>query len=106
MFCVYAVELDIFVWAVIFSLLCNTVPGFHSGRKQNIYASCAKHTVQIALKPKISIINIIIPNGIILTKKIKICPSGKELNPATGRCRNKCPSNKERNSKGNCVVKK
>jgi serine/threonine protein kinase len=42
----------------------------------------------------------------IKTKKIKICPSGKELNPATGRCRNKCPSNKERNSKGNCVVKK
>jgi serine/threonine protein kinase len=42
----------------------------------------------------------------IKTKKIKICPSGKELNPATGRFRNKCPSNKERNSKGNCVVKK
>jgi serine/threonine protein kinase len=40
------------------------------------------------------------------TKKIKTCPSGKELNPATGRCRNKCPPNKERNSKGNCVVKK
>jgi serine/threonine protein kinase len=39
------------------------------------------------------------------THKVKQCPEGKELNPATGRCRNKCPSHKQRNSKGNCVVK-
>ena len=39
------------------------------------------------------------------THKVKQCPEGKELNPVTGRCRNKCPSNKERNTKGNCVVK-
>lgn len=33
----------------------------------------------------------------------KDCPSGKELNLSTNRCRNKCPENKIRNEKGNCV---
>lgn len=39
-----------------------------------------------------------------LEKSIKkVCPSGKELNILTNRCRNKCPENKIRNVKGNCV---
>jgi serine/threonine protein kinase len=39
------------------------------------------------------------------TRKIKECPEGKELNPSTNRCINKCPSNTRRNDKGRCVKK-
>lgn len=39
------------------------------------------------------------------TRKIKECPEGKELNPRTNRCINKCPSNTRRNDKGRCVKK-
>ena len=31
------------------------------------------------------------------------CPDGKELNVATGRCREKCKEGKKRNRKGNCI---
>jgi len=31
------------------------------------------------------------------------CPDGKELNAATGRCRQKCKEGKKRNPKGNCI---
>jgi hypothetical protein len=41
-------------------------------------------------------------NKKLLTKK---CPPGKELNPDTNRCRNKCEKTKIRNEKGNCVNK-
>jgi 23S rRNA U2552 (ribose-2'-O)-methylase RlmE/FtsJ len=33
------------------------------------------------------------------------CPSGKELNPKTGRCVTKCAPNQVRNEKGRCVKK-
>ena len=37
---------------------------------------------------------------------IKLCPSGKELNPLTNRCIKKCSSTQSRNNKGRCIKSK